>query len=157
VKVVGEDELVTADGQRQMSGRANKASQAFVASFTKVYSELADRAPVYAELRNLIDLAVAAAYIKQHDLYGKSGWKMPVFADEKQFAVETFNEPKQAPAAVNAIWKSNKLMTPVGGGVDIQPLMALEPEKILRDEGGKVGKLRQDTRVVLGKGQWWWD
>ena len=76
VKLVGEDELVSAEGERQAAGRGDKASQAFVTSFTKIYSELADRSPVYAELRNLIDLAVAAAYIQQQDLYGKAGWKM---------------------------------------------------------------------------------
>ena len=49
VKVVGENELVAANGQRQASGYVDRASQAFVAAFTKVYSELADRSPVYAD------------------------------------------------------------------------------------------------------------
>ena len=65
VKLVGEDEFVTGSGQRKTAaGHGNKASQAFVTGFTKKYPELAERSPVYAELRNLIDLAVAAAYIQ---------------------------------------------------------------------------------------------
>ena len=47
--------MVAASGQRQVSGHADQASHAFVAAFTKVYSELADKSPVYAELRNLVD------------------------------------------------------------------------------------------------------
>ena len=78
VKLVGEDELVTADGGGTAAARGNRASQAFVTSFTKKYSELADRSPVYAELRNLIDLAVAAAYIQQEDYYAKAGWDMGI-------------------------------------------------------------------------------
>ena len=38
VKLIGEDELVTAAGQRHAAGRSSAASQAFVSSFTKKYS-----------------------------------------------------------------------------------------------------------------------
>ena len=94
VKLVGEDELVTAGGGRQAVGRGNIASQTFCTSFTKSYPALATRSPVYAELRNLVDLAVAAAYIQQQGFYAKSGWKMPVLGDESKFAVETYQAPK---------------------------------------------------------------
>ena len=108
VKLVGEGR--TGHGRRAAASRgqkSNKASQDFVTSFTKKYPELADRSPVYAELRNLIDLSVAAAYIQKQDFYGKAGWKMPLLGNEKDFAVETYNSPKQVAAAVNAIWKGH--------------------------------------------------
>ncbi|HEY4759730.1 MAG TPA: DUF1598 domain-containing protein, partial [Thermoguttaceae bacterium] len=47
VKLVGENELVSSAGQRQISGGFNKASQAFVTGFTKLYPELAARSPIY--------------------------------------------------------------------------------------------------------------
>jgi len=157
VKLVGEDEVVTAAGQRKVASRANKASQAFVTEFTKKYSTLADRSPVYAELRNLIDLAIAAAYIHQEDLYGKANWPMELFGNEQAFAVETYNVPKTVETAVNAIWKGRRLMTPVGGGVTIHPVLALQSDNLLSDQRGKVDKLRQQTKIKLAKGQWWWD
>lgn len=157
VKVVGADELVGADGQRQSSGNVDRASQAFVTGFTKMYSELADKSPIYAELRNLIDMAVAAAYIQQQDLYGKADWKLGVLGDEKTIAVEILNAPKHVATAVNAVWKGHTLATPVGGGVQINPLMALAPEKRLADKEGKVAKVREKTKLELAKGQWWWD
>jgi hypothetical protein len=156
VKVVGEDEMVAASGQRQASGSVDQASHAFVAAFTKVYSELADKSPVYAELRNLIDLIVASAYIRDQDLYGKAGWKMPVFGDDKLLPVETFNAPKQVPATVNAVWKGATAFTPFGG-VQIAAQTALAPENRLSDDDGKVAKLRRQTKIELPKGQWWWD
>ncbi len=64
VKLVGEDEMVAEGGKRVVSGRSNAASLAFVNSFTQKYPILADRSPVYAELRNLIDLSVAAALFR---------------------------------------------------------------------------------------------
>ncbi len=157
VKVIGEDELVAASGQRAAVGHGNNASQAFVQAFTKVYSELADKSVVYAELRNVIDLSVMAAYIQQHDFYGKANWKMDVLGDEKTIATETYNAPKQVATAVNAIWKGHQLLTPVGGGVEINPLMALAPEKILDNKDAKVSQTRDKVKIELAKGRWWWD
>ncbi len=157
VKLVDEYELVASSGQRQTAGGFNRASQAFVTGFTKIYPELADRSPVYADLRNLIDIAVAAAFIQQQDYYGKAGWKMEFFSNEAEFPVETCEIPKTVETVVNAKWKGNTLFTPVGGGVQIQPTKALEPDKLLSDEKGKVAKLREDIKINLAKGQWWWD
>ena len=158
VKLVGEDELVTAGGERKISAsRKNRASQAFVASFTKKYPEMAERSPIYAELRNLIDLTVAAACIQEQDYCGKAGWKMEFFGSEEAFPVEVYNIPQTVESAVNAIWQGNTLGTPIGGGVQIQPKNALQPDNVLADEKGKVSKLRQSVKPDLAEGQWWWD
>ncbi|OHB69197.1 MAG: hypothetical protein A2V70_02180 [Planctomycetes bacterium RBG_13_63_9] len=157
VKLVGEDEMVTADGQRKTAARGNRASQTFVASFTKHYKALADRSPVYAQLRNLIDLAVAAAFIQQENYYDQTGWEMGLFGDEQAFAVETYPAPKMVETAVNAVWEGRRLMTPVGGGVSIQATQALQSENLLPDKNGKVAELREKTKIKLAEGQWWWD
>ena len=158
VKLVGEDELVGANGGRQAAvSRGNRASQAFVLSFTKKYAELAERSPVYAELRNVIDLSVVAAYIRQQDYYGKAHWTMPVLGNEKSFAVEVHNAPQQVESAVAAIWKGSRLTTPIGGGVHIEAELAVAKHNRLPDEKGKVSKLREETQLHLAEGQWWWD
>ncbi len=157
VKLVGEDELVTAGGQRQATSRSGGASKMFTTSFTQKYPELAALSPVYAELRNLIDLVVAAAYMQEQDIYGRTGWRMELFGNEGAFSVQTYSAPKQVESTVAAIWKGRRLMTPIGGGVQIEAAMALAPENVLGDEKGKVGALRQESTVQLAEGQWWWD
>ncbi len=158
VKLVGEDELVMAGGGRQVAGRGNIASQAFCQSFTAKYAEVARRSPVYAELRNLIDLSVAAAYIQQQDFYGKAGWSMPLLGDESKFAVRTYTAPKQVESIVNAVFpRPSKLMTPIGGGVHIEPQQALDSSRLLPDEGDKVSRTRGEVKIDLPEGQWWWD
>ena len=154
VKLVGEDEVVTGSGERKAAaGRGSKASQAFVASFTKKYPELADRSPVYAELRNLIDLAVAAAYIQQQGYYDKAGWKMEFFGSEKAFPVETYDIPKTVESAVNVISRRATLMSfPVGGGVTIHAAEALESENLLPDKKGTVSKLHAEIKPEPGQG-----
>lgn len=157
VKLVGEDELVSAGGARQAVTPSNAASQAFVTSFTAKYSALAEQSPVYAELRNLIDLLVAAAYIQEQDLYGKAGWTMDLLGDEEAFSVATYNAPRRVESAVAAVFKGQRLMTPIGGGVHIEPARALLPENRLADEDQKVAALREETAPELAEGQWWWD
>jgi hypothetical protein len=157
VKLVGEDEMVAEGGKRVVSGRSNMASQAFVTSFTQKYPTLAERSPVYAELRNLIDLSVAAAFIQKQDYYGKADWKMAFFGNEESMPTEVYNAPKQVESTVTTVWKGSRLMTPIAGGVRIEALMAIKPENVLADEKGSVARLHQETGLKLAPGQWWWD
>lgn len=158
VKLVGENERVAAGGQRVVSGKTNRASAGFCQEFTKQYANIANRVPVYAEMRNLIDTAIAAAYIQQMDFYGQADWGMATFGDESQFAVETHGAPQQVETAVNAIWKGSTLMTPLGGGVNIQPRQALTSERLTTEADGTTAELKQSVAPTkLAEGQWWWD
>lgn len=158
VKLVSEDEMVTSGGERRDAiNRKNAASVTFVTSFTQKYPQLAERSPVYAELRNLIDLSVTAAYLQKQDYYKKAGWKMPVFASEEALPVETYNAPKQVEPVVTGVRKGARLMTPIAGGVHINALMAIKPENLLSDEQGAVSKLHETIKPQLAPGQWWWD
>ena len=158
VQLMSEDEFVQANGMRAASGTADRASHEFVSTFTTKYAELAAREPVYAQLRNLIDMSIAAAFIQQQDYYGKASWKMEVLGSEERFPVETYAEPKQVETAVNAVWKGNTLMTPVGGGVSIRPMLALASDRIKPDEKGELKELHEQIQIqTLPKDRWWWD
>jgi hypothetical protein len=158
VKLVGANELVTAQGGRVQAGQGDAASQQFVESFTRNYDKLAEKSPVYAQLRNLIDMVIASAFIQQQDYYGTAGWKMDLFSDEKAYPVETYTAPTQVETAVNAIWKGNRLMTPIGGGVNIQPRVALKDENMQRDSSGEITASREQIDLkTIPAGQWWWD
>ncbi len=158
VKLISEHEMVSGDGQRAASGKFDKASQQFVESFTRLYGELAARAPVYAQMRNLMDLSIAAAYIQQQDFYGRSGWSMDLFGSEEKFPIATYPVPATVDSAVNVVFKGNTLMTPIGGGVNIQPRKAIRKDQIQADTEGKL--LETQSRISLEQlkpGQWWWD
>ena len=157
VKLIGADEAVLADGTRSQAARGNKASTAFVRSFTKKYSELADRSPIFAELRNLIDLTVAAAYMQKEGLYEKAGWNLGFLGDETKLPVQLYNAPEKVDTAVTARWKGNRLMTPVGGGVRIEASMALDADNILADEKGEVAAQHNEVKLSIPENRWWWD
>jgi hypothetical protein len=158
VKLVGEDEVVNQDGSRQGRGAANRASEAFTSTFTKVYPKLAESDAIWQQLRNCIDLSVVAAYMQQNDLYGQVGWRMETFGNEQVMPVETLNAPKQVASAVNSIWKGHTLMTPIGGGVQIQATRALESSNMLAEDDAEVAAARDGVNLKsLPADMWWWD
>ena len=158
VRLASEAEMVQEGGIRAQTATRDKASDAFCDNFTQQYSKLADIEPVYAQLRNMIDMSVAAAFIQAQDYYGQSEWQLGVLADESKVPVETYETPKQVESAVNVVWKGNTLTTPIGGGVNIQPLQALKSDNMFTDEDKKVKQTQAQISLQnLKPGQWWWD
>lgn len=156
VKLVGADEAVRPDGGRMQADRGDKASKLFAEAFTKKYPEIAARHPVYAQLRTLIDLAVTAAFLQEHDAYGKTGWEAATLRDEKAYAIETLPPAREVETAINAVWRGARLLTPIGGGVTMQPRTALDSTNLLMDEKGGVAAAR-DAAATLPADRWWWD
>jgi hypothetical protein len=144
--------------RKATGGNQSRASKAFCESFTSNYPQIAARNAVYAQLKNLIDLSIAAAFIQKQDYYTQAGWKMETLGDERKYAIEVFEAPKTVETACTAVWKGNRLMTPVGGGVQIHPLDALSPGHLLSDDKGSVKQAKDKTTLDgLANGQWWWD
>ena len=158
VKLVGEDEVVDASGVRHRAGRSSRSSKLFVDGFTRKYGKLAEVSPVFAQLRNCIDMLVAAAFIQNSGYYADADWKMDVFRDEEQFGVETKAAPQKVATAINAIWKGSRLLTPIGGGVQIAATQALDASNLLDDEKGTVASAHKAIDLKsLPADQWWWD
>ena len=158
VKLVGEDEIVSANGARSQAGQQNRASQRFTKGFTDKYGQLAERDPVYAQLRNCVDLLIVAALVQKNDYYGQAEMDLAALGDESVYSVENYNAPKQVETAVNYIWKGSHLATPVGGGVQIKAATALEAEHLLADDKGTVEAARAEVDLSdLPADKWWWD
>ena len=157
VKLVAADESVSASGKRTNKGGANVASRRFCASFTKNFDKVAEAATIFGEMRNVIDMSIAAAFIQKAGLYGKANWDMSTFADESKFPIEIHMAPEKVAPVVNAVVKRGQLMTPIGGGVSIQPRVALNSDKITVETDGKIQTVRDSVKFDLAEGQWWWD
>src|SRR6185295_3899866 len=104
VQLLSENKLVGPDGQLASAAMPNKASDLFTEGFTRKYPELSARSPVFAQLRILIDMLVAATFIQHDDYYQRAHWTPTMLADEKSLPVRTAPVPTQVPAAVNVVW-----------------------------------------------------
>jgi hypothetical protein len=157
VQLLAEDKLIGEDGSLAQAGaKPNKASELFTLSFTRKYPEIAAASPVYAQMRSLIDLAIAAALIRRLEYYDQAAWAAGLFRDEANLPVETLPEPRRVPCVVNSLWKGNRLLSPAGGGVSIRPDDALLSENLLPDEDSAATRLRADLALPNGE-RWWWD
>ncbi|MCA9214138.1 MAG: DUF1598 domain-containing protein, partial [Planctomycetales bacterium] len=156
VKLVNADELVRGDGTRVQSANPDRASKRFVDSFTQLYPQLAKRSPVYAQMRDLIDMLIAAAYIQDQGYYEEANWEMAIFRNEELVPVEVYAAAEQVETAVNAVWKGQRLITPVGGGVQIDATRAISASHATPDDGS-LAQQRSEVKVELVAGQWWWD
>ena len=158
VKLVAENEVVGTDGERNVvQGELDPGSAAFTRSFTREYPQIAKQALVFAQLRNWIDMLICAAHIQQEDFYGKSGWSMAFFGNEKQYPLETFVAPKEVDAVVGVTRYRNLTLAPVGGGIEIDAKRALGAEHAKPDRDGKIADRQKQVALNLPDGVWWWD
>jgi hypothetical protein len=158
VKLIDEGERVDASGKRKSVGRTNPASRGYAAEFTKKFNHIAAAQPVYAQLRNLMDLSVAAAFIQQQGLYEQSGWDLGVLGDEDKLSVELLPPPQQVETAINAVMVGSRLITPIGGGVSIQARKLLQEGSVKVEDSQAITNLRSAGALEsLEDGQWWWD
>ena len=156
VKLVGENEL-----EGVVVAGLDPGSMAFTQSFTRLYPRIAERAPVFAQLRNWIDMLICAAHIQREDFYGKSGWSMEFFDNEEKFPLETFPAPKEVePVVGSQIFRRGRaevLAAPVGGGIVIETELALDEENVKSDTDKKIAERQKTIALNLPEGVWWWD
>jgi hypothetical protein len=158
VKLVAEDEVVTAAGERIVQkGKVDKASKIFSLSFTVAYPRLAQKSLVFAQLRNLVDMFICAAHIQKEDFYQKAGWSMEFFGNEEKYAVKTYNAPSQVEPVVGQVVRRGRFMAPIGGGVEIEPRVALAKEHVKTESNQQITNARNNVKIELRPNQWWWD
>ena len=139
------------------NAKPNAASTAFTESFTANYAKIATASPVFAQLRNVIDMLLAAALIEREDFYGKAKWPAETFASEQKLATERLNAPEKVPASSNALWKGARLFAPAGG-VSIQPHMSFDDKHVLPDSDGLLTKsYKSVSDEKKPADRWWWD
>jgi hypothetical protein len=136
--------------------KPSRAARSYASSFTKLYESISQRRPVFAELRNGIDLCVLAAWIARNDGFQKTGWQPDLLFDEGSLPTLQLTEIKHAPSVANAVWKGNMLVLPVGGGVSIQASEALTDDNLIPDDKQEIQPVRANLKIP-DDDRWWWD
>jgi len=159
VKVLSENELLTERGQRVHTGQADALNRQFTESFTKHFPALAAKYPVYAELRNLFDLALVASIIRSQDLPGQTGWHMTYFGDTAQCPVELGAAPREVDSVVNhRVINRTQVVAGVSGGVSCSVAPLAAKDRMVVDTYGKLkANLAGSKPKNLASDSWWWD
>jgi hypothetical protein len=159
VKVLSENELVDAQGNRTHTGRSDEYTSAFAQNFTKAFKDLAAKQPVYAELQNVCDLALVCSLMRNLDLPGQAGWQMQCFGGEGDYVTSVGNEPKMVESVINhRDLTKGRFVVVVSGGVRVDPSSLTTKTALKVDRQGTLGSRRDiATPRDLPLTKWWWD
>ena len=159
VKILSENELLTKEGERVHTGQANDATKRFADTFTEHFERIAAKYPIYAELRNVLDLAVVSALLKQHDLPERVGWQPGYFAAEGGYVSPLGEAPQQVDSIVaHKELPGKKIVAGISGGVRCDPAAIVAPDAIEKDSYGLLKAERGGGPPRdLPRHAWWWD
>ena len=159
VKVLSENELLNELGERVHTGAADTLTSEFAQQFTQHFPELSARYPVYAELRNVFDLALVAAVIRGQQLDEKVGWHMLCFGSPERFPVRRGPVPERVETVINhRVVDRTKILAVVSGGVSVEPAALARPEAFAPDPRGQLEYQRTSAQTRSAeRSTWWWD
>jgi hypothetical protein len=157
VRVLSENELLAEQGQRVHTGASDPLNRQFAESFTSHFAELAAKYPVYGELRNIFDLAMAVALIQTEGLAEHVGWKPTLLASGEKLRLPQGNTPREVETVVNhRVINQRLVIAGVSGGVMVAPGDVLR-EVRANDSSGKTVERRALAPKEIAAAAWWWD
>ncbi|HVW00462.1 MAG TPA: DUF1598 domain-containing protein [Planctomycetaceae bacterium] len=159
-QVLAQEELVDQQGRRSDAGNTRQSTQKWARHFSKKFPELADRVPVFAEMRNLFDLAIVAALFKKEQIPQRAGWRPGLFLDAARAPTKRGPVPRQVPTCSNCKNASDgSVIGLVAGGVVADATEALQSAQFEQDKDATVARERTSARreQLPAAHAWWWD
>lgn len=163
VRVLSENELLTARGERVHTGKSDDLNSEFAHSFTKHFAELSAKYPIYAELKNIFDLALVAALLKSQDLPNQVGWQMGYFnpgpkSESPAYEVELGYAPDKVETVINhRIVNGKQIVAGISGGVTAEPRKLISTGVKTDTYGLMKAEHAGAAPKNLPKNAWWWD
>ncbi len=140
----------------QLQTRPLRAARLYADGFTDKYQQIAAASPVFAQLRNMIDVLIAASFIQRENLLVRTGLEIDGLLDPDTVSVETQTTPVAAPCLANAHWKSGTLIAP-SGGVSILASEAFKSRNLIPGNDDVLDQVAAERRFPANPGTWWWD
>lgn len=155
VRVLSESELLAEHGRRVHTGQSDPLNRQFAERFTSHFAELAQKYPVYGELRNIFDLAMAVALIQKEGLLDQADWQPSVLANSERLRLPQRAVPRQVETVINhRIVNRRQIVAGVSGGVMVAPSDMLEHVRST-DDGALSHK--REAAAESASDVWWWD
>jgi len=122
MKCLTESDLAGPGGglQRGAAGQ-DKTAADWCEAMTMEYNALAAKQPVFAELVNVVDLAVVAALIQGRQLADRAGLDIGLLLDAKRMPMPAYDVPKNVPTVASGLKKGRTWVLSASGGIKVQP------------------------------------
>jgi hypothetical protein len=155
VRVMSENEMIAEQGRRVHTGQSDSLNSQFAESFTAHFAELAAKYPVYGELRNIFDLAVAVAIMQNNGLAERAKWQPGLFASADRLPLPNGAVPRQVDTVINhRLVNRTQIVAGVSGGVMVAPTDVLRNATSVEV---RTLQQRMGSTPIDGAAAWWWD
>jgi hypothetical protein len=156
--VQSENERLAADGHRIHTGKSDELNRRFARSFTDHFPKLCAKYPIYAELRNLAEMALVAALIREHGLAEQVGWPMLALGDPRVLPVPLAEPPKEVDTVINhRVANRIHVIAGVSGGVRIDPSDLVTRSALTPAPDSRLDTQHNRATPPTTEIHWWWD
>jgi hypothetical protein len=158
VRVLSENELLEEQGQRVHTGQSEPLNRQFAEQFTAHFADLAAKYPVYSELRNIFDLAMAVALIKTHGLAEQLAWDAALVSAGDRLRLPQAPVPRQVQTVINhRVINRRHIVAGVSGGVMVAPGDVLKDVASNKKDDDLAASKQTAPAKNARASSWWWD
>ncbi|MGI9517019.1 MAG: DUF1598 domain-containing protein, partial [Pirellulaceae bacterium] len=170
VKLLSESEFWDEQGRRVHTGQSSAATRGFAEDFTQNFPELVHKYPIYGELKNLFDCAIAASLIHNEGMTRSIDWQLEYLDGSHRPGVLSYQLAAQTvPMHVDSIAgqrvirhrEGNRTLrhTIVGisGGVVFDSRVHAASDKVRVSDSGTLISSLQESRPDGDSSDWAWD
>ncbi len=153
-----ENQFLTDQGERVLTGQSEPTNRLFAANFTQHYAELAAADAIFADMQNVFDLALVAALIRHEGIDERIDWDRGAFANDGLYEPVRYEVPMECDSVVNhRVFNGKDVIVQVAGGVRAD-LMAVVNDETLNQSSPRLSGVADSSRApALPAGRWWWD
>jgi len=152
VKAMTETEVLQGNNGPAKAQQQDPAAQRWAELMTDRYDDLSKADPVFGELRNIMDMCVAAAIIRSNSLLDLADLELPhLLATTKTISHRSWFTPKHVSTETSFIKSSRGLVVTASGGVDIDYLAPLKDPKVTAEVKQVWNKVHAKTASM----SWW--
>lgn len=168
--VMSENEMLAARGARVHTGQSDALNKQFAESFTKEFSALSAKYPVYGELERVFELALALAVIEREGLAEKVGWSPSLLLDANRLRLPHAPAPKAVETVINhRVIGGRQIIAGVSGGVWLDGAKSLKVAPMSQrtsmqaSVGDRALQARKHALEKVTREEksqpiaWWWD
>lgn len=154
-----EHQFVTTQGAHQATGATEPANALFAQNFTQHYAELSKKEPVFADLQNIFDLAMAVTICQEEGLYELADWTPQAFAAGGLYHPAELQVPTAVDSVINhRVYNGKNIVVQVAGGVEANIRGAVRDKHLQHaDEHLSTVQQKSKTPTVVPADRWWWD
>ena len=153
VKAMTEQDVIAEDGSAKGNGRKDKLAANWAEKMTEHYGDLAREMPVFADLRNVMDMTVVATLIVQERLAKTAGLDLSVLMSGDEIELVKFSVPKAVSPQCSFLHGRSGWTVTASGGVDINAFEVVQNQK----QDSAVSDKRAVALASASTENWWWN